>query len=62
MKKFRVTIIDWEGEVEAKDEDDVYEELAERICLNNETAENIFWDNLKIKEIKTPILVTDIDK
>lgn len=51
MKKFKLTL-NLEYEVMAEDEEDAYAELEMDFNTENTTANNQFWDNLKVKEIK----------
>ena len=51
MKTFKVKI-DLEYEIECADEDDVLNELEEKLGEENTTPENEFWDNCKVTEIE----------
>ena len=51
MKKFIVNI-DCKYEVECESEDDVLATLEDDLGSQNMTAENEFWDNASIEEIK----------
>ena len=51
MKKYIVKI-DIEREVSAENKDEVLSELEEQFSRENTTAENQFWDNCEIEEVK----------
>ena len=51
MKTYKLNLY-VEYEVEAEDEEDAYDKLKDYLAKNNMTAENEFWDNMKIEEVK----------
>lgn len=51
MKSYELHL-DLYWEIEAEDEDDAKDRLAEQIMDNNETVENIFFDSMEVREIK----------
>ena len=44
--------LDIQFEVEADTEEEAFEYLEERFAIENRTAENEFWDNMEITELK----------
>jgi len=50
MTKFLMKI-DNEYEVEAENEESAYEILEERFAMENQTAENEFWDSIIVTKI-----------
>lgn len=40
------------GNIKAKDEEEATLKLYDQIERNNDKAENIFWENLKLTEVK----------
>jgi len=62
MKKYKLTLnLEWELELPAEidfdlNEVDVENELLdilnEKIALNNETVENLFWEGIEIKKLE----------
>jgi hypothetical protein len=51
MKEYNIKI-NMEYSVNAESEDDVLNQLEERFAIENQTAENEFWDNCEVTEIK----------
>ena len=59
MTKYKLTLnLEWELELpsevdlnEVDIENELLDILSERIALNNETVENIFWEGMEVKRI-----------
>ena len=51
MKEYNIKI-NLEYSVTAEDEDEALSRLEERFCTENQTAENEFWDNCEVTEVK----------
>lgn len=42
---------EFDREIEADSEEDAVDKMAERIDLNNETVETLFWDEIEVKPV-----------
>lgn len=52
MKEYEMSINITLGNIKAKDEEEATLKLYDQIERNNDKAENIFWENLKLTEVK----------